>query len=490
MLTAVLDIGTASVRAHVVDLDGNVVSHASRPTRLRLAAESAEVDPDVLWALACAALREALGTIDVRRIAAVAAASALGYVFLDREGRPIGPALLYMDRRAVDEARDLGQRASPERLYRLSGRRLDPELLAPKLAWIRRRQPERWGAIGTFVGLKDDLVRRLTGTIASDPTHAAYTMLYDVERRAWSDELLEAARIPRALVPPLRRADEIAGHVRADAAAATGLLAGTPVVTGTSDGTGACLAAGGGTAVNVSGSTDVVMAASERPLGDPRQRTVMTPHPLGHGWLVGGVMGTTGAALKWLVDLAYADVPEAERFARADVEAASAGAGAAGLVCLPAFTGERAPRWNPAARGVVFGIDLGHERGHLVRAVLEGVAVQVAEVVDALRGLGADVRRLRVVGGGAASELWNQIRADMTGLPVERPGQMEGTVTGAAFLAMRGVGLVPADVGAESLAPADRAWVPDDAQHARYRRLIERSDRLATVLEPVFGAPS
>jgi xylulokinase len=487
-LVAVVDIGTGSVRAHVVDADGGVVAQASRPTRVQLGAGTAEVDPDALWSSACSALREALARVDPRRIAAVAAASALGYVLLDGNGDPVGAALLYMDRRATDEAREIARRASPQRLYALGGRRLDPELLAPKLSWIRRRQPDRWAAIRTFVGLKDDTVRRLTGAIGTDPSHAAYSLLYDVERREWSEELLDAAAVPRSMVPPLRRAADIAGHVTAGAAAATGLPAGTPVVTGAPDGTAACLAAGGGTAVNVSGSTDVVMAPSDRPVRDPRERTVVSPHPVGDGWLVGGVMGTTGAALRWLVDLAYADVPEPARLERAGADAASAGAGAGGLVCLPALAGERAPRWNPAARGVVLGLDLRHGRGHLVRAVLEGVAFQVADVLDALRGLGVDVRRLRVVGGGAASELWNQIRADVTGLPVERPREIEGTVTGAAYLAMRGVGLVAAGTGADTLAPPSRAWAPGAERHERYRRFAAVADRVYASVAPVFEA--
>jgi xylulokinase len=485
-VVAVVDIGTSAVRAHLVASDGTIVAGASRPASPMLGTDTTEVDPDEIWTLACSALREALASVDARRVAAVGVASALGYVLLGREGTPLGRGLLYMDRRARVEARELAERVTPERLYALSGRRVDPELLAPKLAWVRRHEPDRWSKLGTFVGLKDDVVRRLTGTIASDPTHAAYSMLYDVERREWSDELLDASAIPRALLPPLQRADDIVGRVHPAASTATGLLAGTPVITGTSDGTAACLAARGGTVVNVTGSTDVVLAATDRPLRDPRQRTIVNVHPLGHGWVVGGVMGTTGAALRWLVDLAYADVAEARRYEAVEAEADAAGIGAAGLVCLSNLTGERAPRWNPAARGVVFGLDLRHRRGHIARAILESVAVQLADVLDAVRGLGLDVERVRVVGGGALSDLWNQIRADVTGIPVERPDNVEGTVTGIAFLAMRAIGLVARDASADVLTTVEREWRPDGARRARYRRVIGVSDQLSVASRPLF----
>jgi xylulokinase len=490
-LLAVVDIGTGTVRAHVLDADGGVRATAARAQHVRVGEDRAEVDTDALWSAVAACLREALAAVDARRVAAVGIASALGYVLLGRGGVPLGPALLWMDRRAVDEAVRLSDDLGAEALYRTAGRRLDPEVLLAKLAWIRAREPERFARIGTFVGLKDDVVRRLTGTVGTDVAHATYTMLYDVGAREWSFDLADAVGLSRDALPELRRPDAVAGHVTPSAAAFTGLPASVPVVTGTSDGTAACLLAGvaPGLAVNVTGTSDVVMARVERPLHDPSRCTLVNPYPLGDGFMVGGVLGTTGGTLKWLVDRLCPDLTGPDRYRRLDDEAARVPTGARGVVCLAGLAGERAPRWNAAARGAFVGLDLAHGRAELARAVLESVALSVAAVVGTLRTLGAEVRRLRVVGGGAQSDLWTQIRADATGLPVERPRSVEGTVTAIALLAGVGVGLyTDLAAGARRIAPPTRVFAPQPALAADYAALAKTADAVAAGLEPSWQA--
>jgi xylulokinase len=397
--------------------------------------------------------------------------------------------MLWMDRRAVAEAAQLSSTLGVEALYRTTGRRLDPEVLLAKLAWLRAHEPERFRRIGTFVGLKDDVVRRLTGAIGTDVAHATYTMLYDVRARRWAPDLVEVAGLAEPALPRLRRPDAIAGTVTRAAAAATGLSAGIPVVTGTSDGTAACLLAGAepGLAVNVTGTSDVVMTHVRTALDDPTCRTLVNPYPLGDGFMVGGVLGTTGGTLKWFVDRLCPDLTGPGRYRALDEEAARVPPGARGLVCLAGLAGERAPRWNALARGAFVGLDLSHGRAELARAVLESVALSVGAVVGALRGLGADVRRLRVVGGGAQSDLWSQIRADVTGLPVEVPRSIEGTVTAAGLLAGLGVGIY-ADLaeGARRAAPATRVLMPRAEAAKDYAALAEVAESVYAGLEPVW----
>lgn len=490
----VLDAGTGGVRAHVVDEDGRLETSASRPLAVAMGGGGrAEMDPGTVWAGARDALREVLARTGTARLAAVGLASALGYLLVDGAGRPLGPAMLWMDRRARDETEALARRLDPDRLYRITGRRLDPEILLPKLLWLRRHEPDRLAMARGFVGLKDDLVRRLTGTVGTDPVHAAYTMLYDVERRDWSDEILEAAGLGRALLPALRPATAVAGRVTGQAAAATGLPEGLPVAAGTSDGTTACIAAGldePGTAVNVTGTTDVLMIASSRPAFDPARRTLVNPHPVADGWMVGAVMGTTGATLAWFADRFCAGLEGPDRHRALDAEAARSGTGARGLLCLTGLAGERAPLWDPDARGVVFGLGLTHDRGDVARAILEGVALGVRNVTEILGALGVDVRRLRVVGGGAASDLWNQIRADATGLVVERPCVVEGTATGAALVAGLAVGLHDGlATAALRAARIERTWAPDPALAERYAALARRRLALYEAVRGLFAAP-
>lgn len=244
-LLIALDVGTGSVRAHLLDAQGTLVATAGRSVPVEAGPDGrAEMDPDQIWNAACAALSEVLAGTEPARIAALGVASALGYLTLGEQGTPLGPALLWMDRRAKAEAAHLASILDEDYLYRITGRNLDPEIFLAKLLWIRRHEPERFARTRCFVGIKDDLIRRLTGTIGSDPTHASYTMLYDVARRDWSAEILEATRVPRDMLPPLRRADEVAGQISREAATLTGLPQGLPVVTGASDGTVGCLAAG------------------------------------------------------------------------------------------------------------------------------------------------------------------------------------------------------------------------------------------------------
>ncbi len=387
-LLAVIDIGTGSVRAHVIAVDGLLIASATRPQHVSVGADGrAEVDPDAIWTAVSEALAAVLARVDPRRIAAVGAASALGYVLLDRDARPLGPAMLWMDRRATTEAHAIGHSIDRERLYRLTGRRLDPEVFLAKLLWLRRHEPDRLAHARTFVGLKDDVVRRLTGVTGTDPTHAAYTMLYDVGGRGWSPELLDLAGIPSMMVPSLGSADTVVGHVTDGAAKATGLVAGTPVITGTSDGTAACLLAGvdAGVAVNVTGTSDVVMARADRPLHDAEQRTLVNPHPLGTGWMVGAVLGTTGGTLRWLAERFCPDLVGDDRYRRLDDDASTVPPGARGVLFLPGLAGDRAPRWNADARGAIVGLDLTHGRAELARAVLDGVALTVRAVVETLR---------------------------------------------------------------------------------------------------------
>jgi xylulokinase len=475
-LLLAIDIGTSSVRTHLMDGEGVILKTATRPVSVALSPDGrAEVDPQQIWLDVCLLLREVLEGVPPKKIEAVGLASALGYIFVDSEGAPLSPALLWMDRRAGAEALEISSRINPERLYQITGRGLDPEIFLAKLLWFRRHEPQIFSKVRTFIGIKDYIISRLTGVIGSDLTHASYTMLFDVGKRTWSAEILEMVGIRGTILPEIRKAHQIAGRITKEGAIATGLPAGIPVVTGASDGTVGSLAAGiseSGAAVNVTGTSDVLMTTTSRPLHDPRQRTLLNPHPVLDLWMVGGIMGTTGGVLKWFVEKFCPDLTGPDRYRILDQEAKRAGVGARGLIALTGFAGERAPLWNPLARGVLFGLDLRHGRGEIARAILEGVAFTIRNMVEVLKEIGADVRRIRVVGGGSVSHLWNQIRADVTRTPFERAKVTEGTATGIALLTGLGIGLYQ-DLGEATrrIAPVEKTYEPDPASGLIYEKL-------------------
>jgi xylulokinase len=459
-----------------MDGEGIILRSLYRPVRVAMERDGrAEVDPKQIWQDIRLLLREVLEGIPPKKIEAVGLASALGYLFVDRNGEPLSPALLWMDRRAAAEAREISSRMDPQRLYRITGRGLDPEIFLAKLLWFRRHQPHNFRSAWTFVGIKDFVISRLTGIVGSDLTHAAYTMLFDVNRRAWSEEILDCFEIPRNILPRFQRAHEIAGTVTSEASAAIGLPAGTPVITGASDGTVGSLAAGtseSGFAVNVTGTSDVLMTTTALPLHDPRQRTLLNPHPVLDLWMTGGIMGTTGGVLKWFAEELCPDLIGPDRYRILDKEAEKAGIGARGLLALTGFTGERAPLWNPMARGVFFGLDLNRRRGEIARAILEGVAFTIKNMVGVLREIGAEVRRIRIVGGGSASDLWNQIRADVTRVPCERARVTEGTATGIALLTGLGLGLYKDLAEAtRKIAPVEKIYEPNETNGLIYDKL-------------------
>ena len=481
-LLVAIDIGTSSVRTHLMDGEGVIWRTAARPVQVALSSDGrAEVDPQQIWVDVCLLLREILEGVPPKKIEAVGLASALGYIFIDMEGAPLSPAMLWMDRRAGREAQEISNRINPERLYQITGRRLDPEIFLAKLLWFRRHQPQNFKKARTFIGIKDYVISRLTGFIGSDLTHATYTMLFDVTKRNWSDEILDIFEIPGAILPKFLKAHEVAGNITGEASMATGLPAGTPVVSGASDGTVGSLASGiaeSGAAVNVTGTSDVLMTTTSQPLHDPQQRTLLNPHPVLDLWMVGGVMGTTGGVLKWFAEKFCPELTRSDRYKILDKEAEQAGIGARGLVALTGFSGERAPLWNPLARGVLFGIELSHGRGEIARAILEGVAYTIRNMAKVLKEIGADVRRIRVVGGGAVSDLWNQIRADVTQIPFERAKVTEGTATGITLLTGLGIGLYK-DLGEATrrIAPAEKTYEPKPSNGLIYEKLgqVQRS---------------
>jgi xylulokinase len=475
-LLVAIDIGTSSVRVHLMDGEGSLLKSSARSVQVAMGPDGrAEIDPRLIWLDVCHLLPEVLAGIPPGNIEAVGLASALGYIFVDRDGEPLSKALLWMDRRAAAEAREISSRILPERLYQITGRGLDPEIFLAKLLWFRRHEPQNYSKAGTFIGIKDYIIFRLTGMIGSDLTHASYTMLFDVGKRAWSAEILETVGIPKTILPEIRKAHQIAGKVTKEGALATGLPAGIPVITGASDGTVGSLAAGiseSGAAVNVTGTSDVLMTTASQPLFDPLRRTLLNPHPVLDLWMVGGIMGTTGGVLKWFAENLCPDLAGPDRYRILDKEAEKAGVGARGLISLTGFTGERAPLWNPLARGVFFGLELSHGRGEISRAILEGVAFTIKNMLAVLREIGATVQRVRVVGGGSVSDLWNQIRADVTRVPFERTKITEGTATGIALLTGLGIGLYQ-DLGEATrrIAPVEKIYMPDESKGLIYDKL-------------------
>ncbi|HEX2691384.1 MAG TPA: FGGY family carbohydrate kinase [Kofleriaceae bacterium] len=483
MFVVGLDLGTQSLKAVVCDAAIAVRGqHAvGYPTQYPQP-DRAEQDPRAWEAALAPAIAGALAQAGVKpdAIAAIAIAGQLdGCVAVDPHGSPLHPALIWQDRRAVADA----ARVAARRMFALTGQVADASHMAPKLAWLSRVHR----GVARFHQPVSYLVERLTGVAAIDPALASTTMLLELATTRWAEELLEAFEVSAAQLPEVRPACEVAGQLTAEGARLTGLPAGLRVAVGTGDDFAAPLGAGiitPGPIVCVIGTAEVVGALAQAPVLDRAGEPMVETHayPTGAffvenpGWMSGG-------AVRWAARMLGLSGD-----AELDALAASVPPGAEGVTFIPALAGAMTPVWRPHARGTLHGFAAGHERAHVARAVLEGLAFATRDVVVRLGELGLPAHEVLLVGGGAQSRVWAQIRADVLGVPHRVAAHTDATPIGAAMIAAVAAGLAP-DLAtlAARVPPPVATFTPDQAAaplaaeaYGRYQRLVEQLAPLST----------
>ncbi len=431
-----IDIGTTSTKGVLLDPDRGPVAEAEHDVRLHSPQPGwAEEDTDQWWGNVRELARQ-LG--EKREVAAVGFSGMVPCVILlDDAGRVLRRSIQQNDARAVDEIPELRERLADARVLERTGSPVTQQSVGPTLMWLARHEPEVWTRAQSLLGSYDLMAFRLTGERGVEINWALESGLYDQETATWGADLVEASGADPSLLPPIRRPDEVTGRVTEDAAAATGLRAGTPVVAGSADHVASAFAAGiveeGDLLVKLGGAGDVLLA-TEEPLVDPR--LYLDFHLIPERYLPNGCMAASGSLIRWF----QANVAGGASLVELDREAGEAGPGAGGIVALPYFLGEKTPINDPAARGAFVGLHLGHGRGHLFRAVLEAIAFGFRHHVDVFVERGHPPRRVRVTNGGARSQVWPQVTADVLGMPLERLAVTGGSAVGAAFAAGMGVG--------------------------------------------------
>ncbi len=448
-----LDIGTTAVKALAVDETGTVLARSEAGYPLSTPrAGWAEQDPADWWR----ATEQALAALSIDDVAGIGLSGQMhGLVALDAAGAVIRPAILWNDGRTAAECAEIETRIGLEELIALTGNRALPGFTAPKLLWLRRHEPDAYRRIARIALPKDYVRLRLCGEHATDVADASGTLLLDVAQRRWSDRVVEALELDPAWLPPVLESPQVSG-VTAD---------GVPVAAGAGDQAAGALGVGvdrPGPLSIALGTSGVVFAALPGFAADERARVHAFCHAVPGAWHAMGVMLSAAGSLRWLRDVAAPGVGFGELVAEAEGWAA----GAEGLTFLPYLAGERTPHADPDARGSFTGLSLRHERGALVRAVLEGVAYGLRDSLDLLRELGVAPERARVCGGGARSELWLRIIASILELPLERPVVEEGAAYGAALLGGVAGGVWPdveaavaACVQVRGVVEPDPAWI-------------------------------
>jgi xylulokinase len=369
------------------------------------------------------------------------------------------------------ESEEIRERISDKAFYAATGRRNSPFLLAPKIRWLKKNRPDIFNRIQTIIGLKDDIVRRLTGQILTDMAHFDYSGLYNVYQAKLDPVLLDTLEIDEHLFPSTNLPTRIAGTLTMDAGKKTGLPPGTPVVTGSTDGTTAMYGAGvmeRDNAVLVSGTTDVLMLGTERAVKDNTCTLNINTGILPNSFLVGGPMGSSGGTLNWFEDMLGTSMDPLEK------KMTALSAGADGLLFFPGLTGERSPYWKEHLTAGMVGLTDRHRKEHLLRAIMEGCAYRIGRLLEILAQNGLSPRALTVVGGGAGNNLWNQIRADVTGLEVVKPAVTEATCLGTALFCHAAMDerRTLREIS-ESWRTDSTRYLPRESQTAVYRKLAQ-----------------
>jgi xylulokinase len=357
-----------------------------------------------------------------------------GAVFLDSQDRVIRPALLWNDQRTSAQCIEITDRLGRASLMTIAGNPALTGFQAPKLLWLRDTEPANYKRLAHLLLPKDYIRLRLAGEFATDASDASGTLLLDLRRRNWSDEILDALQVPREWLPTVLEGTEEAGRLRADVASDLGLPAGIPIAAGGGDNAAAAVGSGiveVGLASSSIGTSGVVFAHSPELVGDPSGRLHAFCHAFPGAYHLMGVTLSAGGSLRWWRQL----LGQGHSYQELMELAATAPAGSEGLLFLPYLTGERTPHSDPLARGAFFGLTARHSAAHLTRAVLEGVVYSLDDCLEIMTGLGIRVAEVRAIGGGAQSALWRQIQADVFGVPVRRMAVDEGPAYGAALLA-------------------------------------------------------
>jgi xylulokinase len=442
-----IDVGTGGTRALIIDDRGQVIASATGEHEAFASPEIgwAEQHPEDWWRACGLAVREALAGANLSggQIDCIGFSGQMhGAVMLDSGDEVVRPALIWCDVRTEKQCLDFTRKIGAERLIQLTCNPALPNFTLTKFLWVRENEPENWRRIQSVMLPKDYVRFRLTGERAIDVADASGTLLLDVANRRWSSDVLDAAEIEKSMLPQLYESQEVCGKVSAAGSSATNLKAGTPVVAGAGDqaagATGMGIVIPGAVSATI-GTSGVVFAATDRPALDSRGRLHTFCHAVPGRWHVMGVTQAAGLSLRWFRDRFGAGADDGrDPYERLTAEAAEVPPGCDGVLWAPYLMGERTPHLDPNARGALMGLTASHTRGHIVRAILEGVAFSLKDTFTLFADMKVPVKKIRLGGGGARSSLWRQIQADIYGHPVETVKAEEGAAYGAAILA--GVG--------------------------------------------------
>lgn len=500
-LVLAVDLGTSAAKLLAISVQGQVAAEATVDYPLHHPQPGwAEQDPNDWWRAVVEGCRRLFrqGVHPGELLAVGLSGQMQNCLLVDGEGQPLGRAILYSDGRGDRQARRFVEQVGQRALWRVTGNPFDASATLAKLLWLKEREPERLQqARWVLPGAKDWVVYRLTGQMVTDPTNASTTGMMRLKIARWDEDLLQEAGISPHILPRLSEAHACVGHVTPEAAEETGLPSGLPVICGAGDAGCATL---GAAAVSPEraycyvGTTGWVATVATEPSSEPREGAFCLRHPDPRYYISVGPLLNAGSAYQWARDTlalpegsGEAALSSDEAYALMETWVSQVEAGSGGVIFLPYLAGERSPFRDLDARGVFFGLSSSTRRGHLLRAVQEGVAYGIRHIMDSMSDL-SHLERLVFIGGGSRSATWSQILADVTGCRIAVPHEsVGGPALGAAVCALVGVGVAAGYEAVDQLLQIKAEYGPDPRRVERYRQLYAIYRELYPALREAYG---
>ncbi len=449
-----IDVGTSGTKTAVFDEKGNCVASVTEEYPLLTPHPGwTEQNPEDWWKATVNSIKRCVssGNVKSTEIKGIGLSGQMhGSVFLDKDKNVVRPAILWNDSRTAEECEEITRLVGEKRLQEVACNPALTGFTAPKVLWLKNKEPQNFEKTATLCLPKDYVRFRLTGELAAEVSDGAGSLLFDVRKRTWSDEILAALGFPKSWMPPVYESTDVCGKITRAVADLTGLQAGTPVAGGGADNT--CGATGTGVVVegrvlSSLGTSGVVFAPSKEVRVDPGGRAHTFCHSVPHLWYLMGVVLSAGMSLRWYRNVVAGDerrTAETEGIDAYDVltrVAEQAPIGSEGLIFLPYLTGERTPHKDPHARGGFVGLTIRHGREHLIRSLLEGVTFAMRDSLEIVREQKVAIQEIRATGGGARSAFWRQLQADIYGEEICIINSEEGPALGAAIMGGVGAGL-------------------------------------------------
>lgn len=451
-----VDLGTTALKVGIFDMEGNLVVESRREYSLFFVPPAcAEEEPDDWWKT-FRRITKGIKNEYIKNIKGICTGGqAPTLVSLDKEGESVRPALTWMDRRAICEAKVLSEELDVI---------LDPSDMIPKVAWLRNNEEGSYKKVKWFMQSFDYIAYKLTGCFTC--------VALSKNRSPWPTNQIDAVDIDKDKFPPIRVAGEILGGVNSKASRETGLPSGIPVIGGLIDGVASYLGAGlveKGRLCETGGTSTVISLCWDKPLQDPLNRIRSSPSLIKDQWAVYALMSAAGKSLEWFRNNFDPDKSYKEMILKArNVEA-----GSSKLIVIPHFCGDRCPTWNPNTRGVFFGLSLRHSKPHLIKAILESVGYAIRQNVEIISELGGEIREIRSCGGQAKSDLWSQIKADILGKEILIPKVLAAELVGLALIAGYGIGIFKdLKEAAESFVRIEKVIKPEEEKYERYSKFF------------------